>query len=430
MATKQCLGEVRTIRVLANILELGDIDEEDTAPDTEDSDIEDDSNLEQLLVRNRAYLNSERANTVKWNVQDQILENDETISVVIKPTASEMNYKLLHPSFYCDLNYLGELDDLATLVNAPDNWKQQFDQHLVSNQIILDSFNTLKDLPDYCPEGHVSHSFTQLVSQMAFSLGIQGISSISETPIAVSGLLVDSSLFLRSNTDVHFTKYGRNVIGTELKSAAAYPEGAVWYRGCRGIQALSAMYAYKCPIFVANQKHWKLILLNSNSDGILTYPFDRTEGTRAGSTQTKRLGPTFLQALCICLLSVSHEDEDAPASGTSAVVVMEPTPESKRGRPRVSEEKAAKKARAQSSESEPHSGGKGGKGVGKRMLSGEAVHQRVRVLADCDVRAIEGRIAAAELASVLTRRAEAAGKADVVALQLAACGERAFHFHA
>ena len=44
------------------------------------------------------------------------------------------------------------------------------------------------------------------------------------------------------------------------------------------------------------------------------------------------------------------------------------------------------------------------------MLGGDAVHQRVRVLADSDVRTIEGRIAAEELANASARRVVEAGR--------------------
>jgi hypothetical protein len=49
------------------------------------------------------------------------------------------------------------------------------------------------------------------------------------------------------------------------------------------------------------------------------------------------------------------------------------------------------------------------------MLGGDAVYQRARVLAECDVQAIEGRIEAAELARASARRAAEAGRTDVAA---------------
>ena len=248
---------------------------------------------------------------------------------------------------------------------------------------------------------------------MASELDID-LTTRAETPIAVGGLLVDSNLFLRGSTDVHFLKNSRNVIASELKSASAFTERTVWYRDSRGIQALSAMYAFKCPTFLASQKRWKLIVLNSSSDGILTYPFEEKATMRAGSTLTKELGPTFLKAICICILSTP--DGAALESGTSAMEAETPqtTPEAKKPRPHGSVEKTSKKisnSEAGAGYSEPHSG----EGAGKRTLGGDAVHQRVRVLADCDMRTIEAHIASAELASASARRAAEAGRADVAA---------------
>jgi hypothetical protein len=406
------LEDIRTIRVLGDIRVPEDNVEEDTAPEIEDSDIEEDTpDIAGLCARNQHYLDAVKA---KWNLQTHDLGNVENIQIIINPTASEMNYKLLHPSFYCDVNDLGNLEDLAKLVNAPANWRQTYDMLVATSGIIVRLFNTLNGLPEGCSEANVSISFAQLVTTVAAILNVH-LTSEAETPTAVGGLLVDSNLFLRSNTDVHFLKNGRNVIASELKSASAFSDRAVWYRDSRGIQVLTAMYAYKCPTFLASQKQWKLLVLNSSSDGILTYPFDRTAGARAGSTLTKELSQTFLQAVCICILS--DPEGAAIESGASALeaVTAKSTPKrkeqrdqakrsAKRARPQGSAEQASRKARRQQADAggrDPHSG----EGAGRRWLGGDAGHRRVRVLADCDVRTIEGRVADAELASAPARRA-------------------------
>ena len=72
--------------------------------------------------------------TAKWNVQSHDLGNGDEIQIVIQPTASQMNYKLLHPSFYCDVNDLGNLDDLAKMVNAPTDWKQTYPAQMQAYQ--------------------------------------------------------------------------------------------------------------------------------------------------------------------------------------------------------------------------------------------------------------------------------------------------------
>jgi hypothetical protein len=410
MSTKQCLEETRSIRVLAEILVPQDEVEEDQAPECEDSDIEEEIAITDLRDRNQRYLQPVMQ-TPKWKVQSYPLQNGEQVQVIISPKASHMNYKLLHPSFYCDVNNLGDLNDLAALVNAPTDWEQTYDRLIATNESVIGNFNLLQGLPDFALEANVSAQFAQLVASMAQLLHVL-LSPLAQTPITVGGLLLDKSLFLRSDTDVHFSKNGSNVIATELKAANAFP--AVWYRGSCGIQALAAMYAHRCATFVASQKQWKLIVQNRNRDGILTYPFEAAAATRAGSTGMKALGPTFLKAICICILSAP--DGAAVGSGTSVseAKLIPATPEAtKPGAPGSLEQAFKKARRGETGGSEPRSGD----GASKSMRcpsGGGPANQGVRVLSEGDVRAIEGRIAAEERARASARLAAEAGT-DVAA---------------
>ena len=133
----------------------------------------------------------------------------------------------------------------------------------------------------------------------------------------------------------------------------------------------------------------------------------------------KALGPTFLKAICICILSAP--DGAVVGSGTSVSDATNisafpaATPEPKKPRPPGSAEQPVKKARrGNTGESEPH----GGDGASKRMLcpsGGGPANQGVRVLGEGGVRAIEGRIAAAERARASSRRVAEAGTADLAA---------------
>ena len=394
------------VRVLGEIkVDEDGVEEEESETDIQDSDIEDEVDITNLCERNQSYCTAEMK---KWTVDPYGLEGGDTIQLIVKPIASKMNYKLLHPLFYCDLKELGTLDNLATLVNAPTDWEARYDRVLARNETIGRSLNKLIALPEGTSEADVSCAFSHLVFAMAVILEVH-VTARAETPIAVGGLLVDKKLFLRSNTDVNFSKDGRVVIATELKAAKAFSEGELWYRKSRGIQALAAMYAHRAPTFLASQKLWKLIVLNRTRNGIFTYPFETGVANRVGSTLTKGLGPTFLKALCICILS--DPDGAAAQSETSTMnagVVLS-TPVATRRRQQGSAEQAPKK---------PRGAGDGGSkqlhnddGASKRMLAGEAVHERVRVLSDSDVRSIEGRIAAAELARASALRAAETGSA-------------------
>ena len=113
---------------VTDIIVSDDDDNEDTTPGIEDSDIEDETGIAQLRDRNQLYLISAMKNPAKWKVKTHGLGNGDEIQIITKPAASRMSYKLLHPSFYCDVNDLGDLDNLATFVSAPTDWKQTYDR--------------------------------------------------------------------------------------------------------------------------------------------------------------------------------------------------------------------------------------------------------------------------------------------------------------
>ena len=72
----------------------------------------------------------------------------------------------------------------------------------------------------------------------------------SETKIIIGGILAKYEYDLRSQTDVHFTNsIGVNLLATEVKTRQTLVEGDMWYRNSRGVQSLSALYAFNSPVF-------------------------------------------------------------------------------------------------------------------------------------------------------------------------------------
>ena len=394
-------GALRSVRVLTDLKANDDTTSEDDndSVDSEVSDIEDEIALETILQRNRAYLLNQIAT---WSVQTTQLASGERVQVILKPRASKMNYKLLYPSIFCKLKNLGGLDNLATLVKAPTDWKTTYDAKISKNASILSAFARYKGLAENASEPVISAHFNGLVTAMAVILETH-IGAFQETPIAVNGILIENEYFLRSNTDIHFRKNGRAVIATELKTHRAFPDGAIWYRDSRGIQALSAMYGHGCTTFLASQKQWKLIVENEQRTEVLTYPFDESE--TFGSRSTKLLGPTFLQALCICILSKTSDSEHEDTLSPAEVAELLRTPDQKPSRNTSSVEQASKRPRMDKNEGPSSSGGgSGGQspcggGCSKfvmRTVAGQPAYRYVRVLAEVDVNAIENLVSSTE----------------------------------
>ena len=376
-------GEVRSVRVLTDMLANVDESSEDDndSVDSEVSDIEDESALEIIVERNRDYFTNQRTT---WNIRTTQLATGENVKVILKPTASKMNYKLLYPTIYSKLKNLGELDNLATLVKAPTDWKTTYDQKIAHNASVVNAFHDFKGLAENSSEADISAQFNTLVSTMACQLDTR-LQSSQEKPVAVSGILIESEYVLRSNTDIHFRENGQPVIAAELKAVRAFPEQAIWYRDSPGIQAFSAMYGHGCTTIIASQKHWKLIVENEERSEILTYPFD--ESATFGSHRTKSHGPTFLQALCICILSNTSDSEHKDTLPDAEVSLVR-TPDQKPSRNVTSEEQVSKRSRTDKTYGQSSSGGSGGQSSGgggcskflMRTVAGQPAYRYVRAM--------------------------------------------------
>ena len=79
----------------------------------------------------------------------------------------------------------------------------------------------------------------------------------------------------------------------------------MWYHSSRGIQVLTALYAFNCPTFLLTQRQWKLFAENNERNSVLTFPYDDEVGHshHVNSSLVQPMGTTFLKAIVICLLS-------------------------------------------------------------------------------------------------------------------------------
>ena len=74
---------------------------------------------------------------------------EETPVVLIrKPTASNLSHRLLNPFIYRNIESVGTLDDLATLLDTPDDWKVRYNQVVADGDIIQD-MNDFRNLNLY-----------------------------------------------------------------------------------------------------------------------------------------------------------------------------------------------------------------------------------------------------------------------------------------
>jgi hypothetical protein len=211
-------------------------------------------------------------------------------------------------------------------LDTPYDWELRYNQ-VVADGYIIDQMNDFRNLPDDTLESDIQSEFINLVGVIARSLRVR-IRSKSETKVIVGGMLARYQYDLRSKTDPHFLNTsGLNLIASEAKTHRTFGEGEMWYHRSRGIQVLSALYAFNCPTFLFTQRKWKLFVENRDRNAILTFPYDDndTHTPHVNSSLVQPMGTTFLKAIVICLLSrrVSLEESMKAVSLEESTQVKE-----------------------------------------------------------------------------------------------------------
>ncbi len=407
MSTFATPNGVRPIRLHSyGVLLNDDSDYDDGQSDGVVSDGDEDVPISELLDRNIGIIRSSTVITARHPGA----RDDEVILIIKNPTASKMTYKLLHPSTYCNVKDLGDMSQLALLLDAPVNWKELHDPLVVENSIVRIAFNNLVSLPDNAEESAISLCFALLIDRASIMLGID-VKHKAETKVIVGGLLALGECDVRSQTDMHILQNGRNVIATEIKTDKTFRQSEVWYRKSRGVQLLTAMYAHNAPTFLFTQKHWKLFVQKRDRSGVLTFPYDNIMGAspRQNSILMKPMGPTFLQAITICLLSrlgSGSVDAAHPVSASEAIPFTSPEPSRARntGERLQYPSKSARRSEADT----PASGMGGGSDIPRFKTGcreGKDIYSYIRVTPVDVVQKIEEDISAEEKARMDVRRA-------------------------
>ena len=295
--------------------------------DIADMDFDGDGEITDELRLNcadRDFMSQER----NWSVTS-LVHGNRTVKLILSPTASKLNHKVLHPYLFRRVRKIESLDYLASMLGAPSDWLQKYEQLVAECKSVYARFKRLVDLPDSALETEIHEAFSELVLYVASALGIDVFCSRDEKVI-VGGILVRPEYDLRSETDANFVNdENEYVLGSEVKSHKAFGFGEVWYRGCRGVQIFSSLYALNCPTFLVTQRQWKIFIEDSSRRSVLTFPYNedpKLAPYKAGSLM-KPMGTTFIKALSICILAKSQSSSSS-ATSVSSKCASVITPES------------------------------------------------------------------------------------------------------
>ena len=304
------LADSHIIRTYPKDYAQSDTESEGEAQFEVDTEDEEQNFISTRLQQNQQYMDQQisppSAENSAWILEPQNWKTAEGSDVVLirKPTASNLSHRLLNPYIYRNIHTAGTLDDLASLLDTPDDWEVRYNQ-VVADGYIIEDMNDFRNLPDDTLESDIQSEFAGLVVAIARSLLVR-IRKRSETKIIVGGILARYQYDLRSKTDPHFLNTsGLNLIASEAKTHRTFGLGEMWYHGSRGVQVLSALYAFNCPTFLFTQRQWKLFVETLDRNGILTFPYNENEAhtPHVNSSLAQPMGTKFLKAIVICLLS-------------------------------------------------------------------------------------------------------------------------------
>lgn len=315
-----------------------DVEQEPEPPEVE-SDEEVHMPMKDRLQQNIRYIDQHMNAEPPWKLMPQIRNTSEGVPVqlVVKPTASRIYHNFLTPYIYRSIGGIRGMDHLANWLSAPSDWRRHYDR-VVSDRTLSEKFSVFTALSDDKSEARIQAAFSGIVTLAGYILDGTDIEFSAETKVVVGGILAKHEYDLRSSTDYHFFKSnGVHMLATEAKTKRTFPPGHVWYNKSRGVQVLTAMYAQGCPTFLYNQNQWKLFIENDSRKGVLTFPFDYQAGSaHTGSTKVCQMGPTIIQAICICLLSKrdlrAHTPERLPPvtetpQAPTGILIQQTSPE-------------------------------------------------------------------------------------------------------
>jgi hypothetical protein len=303
------LPNARIIRVYPNDYAQSDTESEGDAQYEEVTEGGEQQSISARLQQNQLYMDQQIAppsGESSWILVPQSWTTTEGSPVILirRPTASNLSHFLLNPFIYRSIQAVDTLYDLAGLLDAPDDWEERCNS-IVTDGYIIRALNRFRDMADDTAECNIRFGFLALITFIAHRLHID-LDSHIETKIIVGGILARYQYDLPSKSDLRFLDANsQNLIACQVKTHRSFGPGEMWYHYSRGVQVLSALYAFNCPTFLFTHRQWKLFVENTERNAIFTFPYnDNPEHTpHVNSSLVHPMGTTFLKAIAICLLS-------------------------------------------------------------------------------------------------------------------------------
>ena len=134
------LPDAHIIRTYPKDYAASDTESEGEAQFEVDTEDEEQHSISTRLEQNQQYMDEEitplSGENSAWILEPQHWQTTEGADVVLirKPTASYLSHRLLNPHIYRNIKNVGTLDDLAALLNAPDEWEERYNQVIADEQ--------------------------------------------------------------------------------------------------------------------------------------------------------------------------------------------------------------------------------------------------------------------------------------------------------
>ncbi len=258
------------------------------------------------LEENREFMDSLMAPPTTWTLLTRTSSTSQGIPTILikEPTASAISYGVLNPFLYRRIKDVGSLNDLAHLLRSSSDWESIYDRMMQDGRV-FQSMVDFRQMPEDVPQYRIEFRFDYIVNMIASILKMR-IHSKTTNGVVVGGLLARHEYDLRRETDILILNPDDGVlIATVSTTHTSLGDGDVWYRESRGVQILSALYAYNAPVFLYSNRQWKLFVENDKRNAVLTFPFhdDPNHPPHGNSMLVDQMGRNFLKAVVICLLS-------------------------------------------------------------------------------------------------------------------------------
>ncbi|KAI3634840.1 hypothetical protein MIR68_007221 [Amoeboaphelidium protococcarum] len=112
-----------------------------------DENLQQEDSMELKLNTNRQYLDEI---VHEWELMGSSSIVPDTVRVIKKPTASQLQHLVLNPYLYRGLQQITSLEHLAEIVGAPSTWFGTYTENVMNNALIRRYLRNFVDLEDNC----------------------------------------------------------------------------------------------------------------------------------------------------------------------------------------------------------------------------------------------------------------------------------------